>query len=444
MLLAPRVDHHDHHRQSLLLPHLAPLLYHCLAFMSMTAEQAHRWLNDANEFIADAEDDMSSVRVSAALFIDELVLVCWIHRVDSPAVCCAWCMTYQVFGNDALEALNTVVQQRLQESAAAKAAGREFWWKPREAVCECMCVLGDVLCEAAQDGEQLPIDGAALMGRLLSEDVGSVSTPPLLLARVLWAAGRYVGDLRVLHFMHVDLTHHGQHCLVDLTHHGQHHRMQHVFQHVDSNTTAPCTLLNRLVDILPPETLTPLAPAAARHLATQYPLCVRVGACKTVVGLAQRSPDVLKPHINAVYAGRRATRCMRHCVTLCLALPLHCVLHCVSHCTLHCVSHRTLYCTLHNVCTCPGVASMMDSTGDECVHLALEVIPDLVPVAPEAAAAVCGHLAPRILGLWGSCMRDPLLGEACMDALEALARLPSCNGQLEVRGCGEQIVLKLC
>lgn len=43
--------------------------------MSMTAEQAHRWLTDANEFIADAEDDMSSVRVSAALFVDELVLV---------------------------------------------------------------------------------------------------------------------------------------------------------------------------------------------------------------------------------------------------------------------------------------------------------------------------------------------------------------------------------
>lgn len=76
---------------------------------------------------------------------------------------------------------------------------------------------------------------------------------------------------------------------------------------------------------------------------------------------------------------------------------------------------------------------MMDSSGDECVHLALEVIPDLVSVDAGAAAAVCGHLAPRVLALWGVNMRDPMLGEACMDALEAFAKLPSCNPQLEVR-----------
>lgn len=160
-----------------------------------------------------------------------------------------------------------------------------------------------------------------------------------------------------------------------------------------------------MIDLLPAATLQPLAPTAAMYLGSQFPLPVRVGACKTVVGLAQRAPDALKPHVNSVYAGA--------------AQRMHFI-------------HTHIPTALPHI----GLVSMLDSTGEECVHLALEVVPDLVPVDPEAAAAVCQHLAPRVLALWGLCMRDPMLGEACMDALEALAKLPSCNGQLEVRRCG--------
>ncbi len=44
--------------------------------MCMTANQEQLWSTDVNQFIADAEDDMSSARVSAELLLDELVMVC--------------------------------------------------------------------------------------------------------------------------------------------------------------------------------------------------------------------------------------------------------------------------------------------------------------------------------------------------------------------------------
>lgn len=55
---------------------------------------------------------------------------------------------------------------------------------------ECLGVLSDILCEAAEDGEELPLDGRGLLMMFLRDDLAHGDSCPLLAARVLWVAGR--------------------------------------------------------------------------------------------------------------------------------------------------------------------------------------------------------------------------------------------------------------
>lgn len=78
----------------------------------------------------------------------------------------------------------------LQEAAAAKAAGREDWWKLREAALYAVGTVSDSLIDlGAGSGVRLALDVPGLMASVLQEDLVP-SAPPFLIGRALWVASR--------------------------------------------------------------------------------------------------------------------------------------------------------------------------------------------------------------------------------------------------------------
>lgn len=68
-------------------------------YMQMTAAQAEAWEADANQYIADEEDDIFTVRVSGDMLLSELLGAC---------------------GAPAVTALSAALQRRLAEASVAK------------------------------------------------------------------------------------------------------------------------------------------------------------------------------------------------------------------------------------------------------------------------------------------------------------------------------------
>ena len=68
-------------------------------YMMMTQQQVEEWSSDADQYVADEEEETFSVRVSGELVLDELMVA---------------------FPEAAVAAVASAVQRRLQEAAAAK------------------------------------------------------------------------------------------------------------------------------------------------------------------------------------------------------------------------------------------------------------------------------------------------------------------------------------
>eukprot|EP00887_Chlorella_sp_A99_P007628 scaffold20.g7628.t1 len=154
--------------QALVQGSMGELLYLSLGYMQMTAAQAARWGTSPNEYIADEDDDFSSVRAACEMLLDELV---------------------EAFGRDALAPLAAATQRRLAEAAAARAAGAPGWWRAREAV---LLALGTLSERLAERGSRTgPLDAGTLMESVLAEDLlGGPSVPPFLAGRALWLTAR--------------------------------------------------------------------------------------------------------------------------------------------------------------------------------------------------------------------------------------------------------------
>ena len=80
-----------------------------------------------------------------------------------------------------------------QEAAANKAAGREDWWRLREAALFAVGTVSDALIElSAVGGGALALDVGGLMGSVLAEDLVPTA-PPFLIGRALWVTARCGG-----------------------------------------------------------------------------------------------------------------------------------------------------------------------------------------------------------------------------------------------------------
>ncbi|KAL4434017.1 hypothetical protein ABPG75_000458 [Micractinium tetrahymenae] len=155
--------------QAMMRASMQQLLHLTLGYMQMTAAQAERWAGDPNQYVADEEDDFSTVRAAGEMLLDEM---------------------FEAFEAEAAGPFAAAVGARLAEAAAARAAGREDWWKLREAALYAVGTVSDQVIElAGASGGRFPLDIGGLMASILQEDLVP-SAPPFLIGRALWVTSR--------------------------------------------------------------------------------------------------------------------------------------------------------------------------------------------------------------------------------------------------------------
>lgn len=55
---------------------LNDMMYLTLGYMQMTQHQVNTWVNDPNQYLADENEEMYTLRTSGELFLSELLEVC--------------------------------------------------------------------------------------------------------------------------------------------------------------------------------------------------------------------------------------------------------------------------------------------------------------------------------------------------------------------------------
>lgn len=118
----------EHPRLSATLANaLEDVAYQAIGYMCMTRAQEEAWRDDPNQYVADEDDDVSTVRAMCGILLDELC-----DRFEAAA----------------LKALSSAARRRLAESEAARAGGNPHWWKTREASMLAVGVVADFAVEA--------------------------------------------------------------------------------------------------------------------------------------------------------------------------------------------------------------------------------------------------------------------------------------------------------
>ncbi|XP_073315982.1 uncharacterized protein [Primulina huaijiensis] len=90
-----------------IVPKLIPVLFPCLLTI-VSSPQVHTWSLDANQYVADEDDNTYSCRVSGALLLEEIIT------------------------SSGMEGLNAVIdslKRRISDSKQQKDSGTPGWWK---------------------------------------------------------------------------------------------------------------------------------------------------------------------------------------------------------------------------------------------------------------------------------------------------------------------------
>ncbi|CAG8772464.1 9844_t:CDS:10, partial [Gigaspora margarita] len=111
---------------------LKQVVWIILSYMQMTKEQVETWLTDANQFVADDDDETFNftVRVAAGDLLEILL---------------------EKFPEKTLQALAETTQHLIEESNIARAAGDSVWWKVQEACLKAVGFVSNELITALQD-----------------------------------------------------------------------------------------------------------------------------------------------------------------------------------------------------------------------------------------------------------------------------------------------------
>ncbi|KAL3510909.1 hypothetical protein ACH5RR_030310 [Cinchona calisaya] len=146
------------------------LVYHTVAFMQMTEQQVHTWSLDANQYVADEDDNTCSCRVSGALLIEEVI---------------------SSFGAVGIDALVDSAERRFSESQAEKAAGAARWWRMREATLYALATVPEQLLEA-EDSGVTNVSLGNLIEHMFIEDMATgVHEYPFLYARMFSSVAKF-------------------------------------------------------------------------------------------------------------------------------------------------------------------------------------------------------------------------------------------------------------
>lgn len=167
---------------------LQELVYYTFGFLQITEQQVQFWSLDANQYIADEDDNMYSCRVSGILLLEEIINAC---------------------GDEGIGAIIDATRRRFQESQQAQVDGSKVWWRIREAVIYAMASLSDQLLETEVHGPD-GFDSKKFLEQMVTEDIGTgVHEYPFLYARVFSSVPKFssvISPMVVEQFLHAAIN----------------------------------------------------------------------------------------------------------------------------------------------------------------------------------------------------------------------------------------------
>ncbi|XP_075096715.1 uncharacterized protein LOC107810364 isoform X1 [Nicotiana tabacum] len=160
------------------------LVYYTIAFMQTTDQQVHTWSIDANQYVADEDDNTYSCRASGALLLEEVISSCGTHGIH---------------------AIIDSAKTRFSESQQEKASGASSWWKMREATLFALASVSEQLLEA-EVPEMTKVSLGNTLEQILSEDMATgVNEYPFLYARMFSSIAKFssmVSQGLIEHFLY--------------------------------------------------------------------------------------------------------------------------------------------------------------------------------------------------------------------------------------------------
>ncbi|CAN4124710.1 unnamed protein product [Withania somnifera] len=146
------------------------LVYYTIAFMQTTGQQVHTWSVDANQYVADEDDNTYSCRASGALLLEEVISSC---------------------GKEGIHAIIDSTKTRFRESQQEKASGASGWWRMREATLFALASVSEQLLEA-EVPEITKVSLGNTLEQILSEDMSTgVNEYPFLYARIFSSIAKF-------------------------------------------------------------------------------------------------------------------------------------------------------------------------------------------------------------------------------------------------------------
>ncbi|KAI7756242.1 hypothetical protein M8C21_007221, partial [Ambrosia artemisiifolia] len=146
------------------------LVYYSVAFMQMTEQQVHAWSTDANQYVADEDENTYSCRVSGSLLLEEIVISC---------------------GIDGVYAILNAAKKRLDESQQERGKGSAVWWRMREATLYALSSVSEQLLEVEVPGPSEVTLGNLLEQTLTEDMAAGVHEFPFLYARMFSSVAKF-------------------------------------------------------------------------------------------------------------------------------------------------------------------------------------------------------------------------------------------------------------
>ncbi|KVH96324.1 Armadillo-like helical [Cynara cardunculus var. scolymus] len=219
------------------------LVYYSIAFLQMTEQQVHAWSLDANQYVADEDENTYSCRVSGSLLLEEIVISCGIEGVY---------------------AILNAAKQRFDESQQERIKGSADWWRIREATLFALSSVSEQLLEVEVSGPS-GVNLGNLLEHIFTEDM---------------AAGGVLFSYIVIAF--ISLT-----CV---------HEYPFLYARMFSSIAKFSSVINHSV-------IDHFLYAAIQAIGMDVPAPVKVGACRA---LSQLLPDtnqgIPQPHILALFS----------------------------------------------------------------------------------------------------------------------------------------------
>ncbi|KAH6807190.1 ARM repeat superfamily protein [Perilla frutescens var. frutescens] len=157
------------------------LVYYTIGFLQMTEQQVHTWSLDANQYVADEDDNTYNCRVSGALLLEEIITSC---------------------GMDGVDAVIDSIRNRISESQHQKENGISGWWRLREAT---LFALASVSEQLLQVEVSAPTVGS-MLEQILTDDMATgVHDYPFLHARLFSSVAKLssvMNDQVIEHFLY--------------------------------------------------------------------------------------------------------------------------------------------------------------------------------------------------------------------------------------------------